>query len=222
MAFAGFTQQAFAFFMELAFNNTPQTMREKRDVFNKEILLPLKELSHACEQVLFPVDKHIDFRPVMGGTISRIRRDTRFTREKHPYRDYMWLDFRRKHEDFHLGFCFSISPRASSVFVGMHQSSAQSRNTIRRYVLRHAPQYIKLHAALLKKGYTFNGEDYKRAMTQAENEDVYAFGQKRWFSYRRDIALPDTMKPEFASQLQNDLRELVPMYSFLRKGLDEQ
>ena len=53
MAFTGFSQQAFAFFMELGFNNTPQTMQLKRDVFNERVLAPLKELSQVCEQVLF-------------------------------------------------------------------------------------------------------------------------------------------------------------------------
>ena len=74
--FTGFTQQTFAFFMEIAFNNTSQTMQKKRDVFLSQVLAPLRALSYACEKVLFEVDPKIDFRPVMGGTISRIRRDT--------------------------------------------------------------------------------------------------------------------------------------------------
>ncbi len=218
MAFTGFKQQTFAFFMELAFQNAPKTMRQKRDVFNDYVLLPLRELSLSCEQILLPVDHKIDFRPVMGGTISRIRRDTRFTHDKQPYRDYMWLDFRRKREDFHLGFCFSISPRGSSVFLGMHQASTRARDALRQYVLSHGAEYTQIHEALLAQGYAFIGEDYKRAMTKTDQKDVYAFGQKRWFSYRKEIPLRDTMKPEFTSQLQNYLRELIPMYLFLRNG----
>jgi uncharacterized protein (TIGR02453 family) len=218
--FTGFTQQTFTFFMEIAFHNTPQTMREKRDVFNDHVLKPLQALSRAGEQVLYAVDPKMDFRPVMGGTISRIRRDTRFTHDKSPYRDYMWLDFRRKHEDFHLSFCYSISPRHSNVFMGMHSASTAARNTVRQYVLHHANQYVALHDDLAAKGYVFEGDEYKRAMSDAAHPTVYAFGQKRWFSYTLDIPLADTMDAAFAQALMEHFRVLTPMYNFLRNALD--
>lgn len=217
--FNGFTQQTFTFFMELAFHNTQQTMEKKRDVFLEHVLKPLRALSGACEQTLFPVDPRMDFRPVMGGTISRIRRDTRFSHNKQPYRDYMWLDFRRKNEDFHLGFCFSISPRSSSVMMGMHESTTAARNQMRQYVLRHGLQYLELWQALFEKGYELTGDDYKKPMTKADIPEVFAFGQKRWFSFRKRIPLLDTMKPEFVQELQTYILELTPMYAFLRQAL---
>ncbi len=220
MEFHGFTQQTFTFFMELAFHNTPQTMKQKRDVFEAHVLEPLRALSHACEQVLFALDPRIDFRPVMGGTISRIRRDTRFSNNKQPYRDYMWLDFRRKNEDFHLGFCFSISPRSSLVLMGMHEASTQSRNRMRQYAVQYQTQFIELHEELLAKGYTLSGDDYVRPMTADVPPQVYAFGQKRWFSYKKPIPLTDTMQEEFAQELQEYIQDLSPMYAFLRRAFD--
>ena len=220
MEFHGFTQQTFAFFMELAFHNTPQTMREKRDVFEAHVLAPLRALSQACEQVLFALDPKIDFRPVMGGTISRIRRDTRFSNNKQPYRDYMWLDFRRKNEDFHLGFCFSISPRRSHVMMGMHETSTQSRNRIRQYAVQYPTQFIALHEDLLEKGYALCGDDYIKPMTSGVPPQVYAFGQKRWFSYEKAISIKDTMQGSFTQELQEYMRDLSPMYAFLRRAFD--
>ena len=133
----------------------------------------------------------------------------------------MWLDFRRKHEDFHLGFCFfHLAGVVHRFFMGMHESSTRARNVIRQYVQHHGAEYTQFHAALLAKGYEFSGEDYKRAMTKADSKDVYAFGQKRWFSYRKAIPLTDTMKPGFVAELQDYIRELIPMYTFLRRGLN--
>jgi uncharacterized protein (TIGR02453 family) len=219
-AFSGFSQQTFAFFMEIAFHNTQKTMKDLRGVFEDHILDPLRALSRACEAKLFEVDPKMDFRPVMGGTISRIRRDTRFSRNKDPYRDYMWLDFRRKNEDFHLGFCYSISPRTSAVFMGMHEATTQARNAVRTYVMLHANRYKQLHAELLAKGYEFAGEDYKRSMSDAADADVRAFGQKRDFAYRRRIPLSDTMRPAFAEELQGYIEDLIPMYQFFRSALN--
>ncbi len=220
MEFLGFTQQTFTFFMELAFHNTPQTMQQKRDVFEAHVLSPLRALSSACEQVLFAQDPKIDFRPVMGGTISRIRRDTRFSNNKQPYRDYMWLDFRRKNEDFHLGFCFSVSPRGSLVLMGMHEASTQAKNRMRQYAVQYQTQFIELHEELRAQGYTLCGEDYKRPMTADVPPQVYAFGQKRWFSYQKAIPLTDTMQEKFAQELQGYMLELSPMYAFLRRALN--
>ena len=218
--FAGFGQEAFAFFMKIGFNNAPATMEENRDVFDREVLRPLKQLSAACEQVLFDVDPKMDFRPVMGGTISRIRRDTRYTHDKRPYRDYMWMDFRRKREDFHFGFCFSISPRSSSVFLGMHSSTAQARNALRAFVAHNAAEYNRLYRKLIRNGYALEGRDYKRSMLETDDAAVRAFAQKRWFSFKKGIPLTDTMKPSFTGELQINMRELVPMYQFMRRPLD--
>ena len=45
---------------------------------------------------LMPTALDIDgnFNPSINASVSRIRRDTRFTKDKSPYRDHMWIGFR--------------------------------------------------------------------------------------------------------------------------------
>ncbi|MBQ9988326.1 MAG: DUF2461 domain-containing protein [Clostridia bacterium] len=215
-SFTGFTDAAFEFFMALAFDNTAQTMERLRPQFNEHVLAPLKALSSDCTQTLFVIDPEIDFRPVMGGTISRIRRDTRYSRDKTPYRDYMWLDFRRKRESCHLGFHFSISPRGASVSMGLHDATSDVRDAVRAYTVAHGARYRALHELLAAQGYAFLGETYKRAMTKAQDPVVFAFGQKRWFTYRKPIPMEAVRHPELSEQLAREFTALAPLYQFIR------
>jgi uncharacterized protein (DUF2461 family) len=189
MEFSGFTQQTFAFFMELAFSNTVQTFNKNRGVFEEQVIAPLKALS-------------------------------RFSHNKMPYRDYMWLDFRRKNEDCHMGFCFSISPRSSFALMGMHEATPQYIGKMRQYIVQFASQFIELHADLLGKGFSLEGDDYKKPMTSNVSPEVYAIGQKRRFAYQKFISISETMQGKFAQELQDHIRDLTPMYAFLRKAFD--
>lgn len=215
-AFEGFTQDTFTFFMAIAFNNTASCMEANRPVFEAHVLQPLKALSNACAPALIQVDPHMDLRPVMGGTISRIRRDTRFSRNKAPYRDHMWLDFRRKHEDMHLAFSFDISPRGAAYNMGVHAATPQRLQQMRKYVLLHGERFKALHQALVQAQYDFVGDDYKRPMAQTDDPVLRAFAQKRWFAYHRQVPVGDTMEAAFADTLRAAFLQLAPMYTFLR------
>ena len=73
--------------MKIGFENTPQRFEKLRGEFNETVLLPLKQLSLSVSPLLATIDAQLDLRPVIGGTISRIRRDTRFSKNKAPYHD---------------------------------------------------------------------------------------------------------------------------------------
>ena len=215
-AFEGFTEQTFTFFMTIAFNNTAACMEANRPVFEAHVLQPFKALSNACASVLIQVDPRMDLRPVMGGTISRIRRDTRFSRDKSPYRDHMWLDFRRKHEDMHLAFSFDLSPRGAAYNMGVHAATPERLQQLRQYVLLHGERYKALHQELMAAQYAFIGDDYKRSMAQTDDPILRAFAHKRWFAYHKQVPLRDTMTPAFADTLRSAFLQLAPMYTYLR------
>lgn len=215
-AFEGFTEQTFTFFMTMAFNNTASCMEANRAVFETHVLQPLKALSNACASVLIQVDPRMDLRPVMGGTISRIRRDTRFSRDKSPYRDHMWLEFRRKHEDMHLAFSFDLSPRGATYNMGVHAATPERLQQLRQYVLLHGERYKALHRELMEAQYEFLGDDYRRPMAHTDDAILCAITQKRWFAYHKRVPIQDTMEPSFANTLCAAFLQLVPMYTYLR------
>ena len=90
--FEGFTQDAISFLLSIRWNNTQSFFEENRALYERSVKQPLRELAEALAPVMLQIDPQIDPRP--GRVCSRIRRDTRFTRDKSPYRDYVWLSWR--------------------------------------------------------------------------------------------------------------------------------
>ena len=80
--FHGFTTEADRFLSDIRFNNYQQFYDENKERYEKYVKTPLRELSDEMTPVIQLIDPRLDTRP--GRTMSRIRRDTRFTKDKSP------------------------------------------------------------------------------------------------------------------------------------------
>ena len=185
VGFSGFTQQTFEFFMKIGFDNTPQHFEALRSEFNEVVLAPLKQLSLGVSPTLAKIDGRLDLRPVMGGTISRIRRDTRFSKNKAPYRTKMWLKFITKDPGMRLAFYFDLDPAGCVFGLGTSHSTPQEMTEKRRYFLAHphpTRQMIDQYAAL---GFVLGGPCYKRPPQTSEDPIFILKSPCPWKRYMR-------------------------------------
>ena len=91
--FQGFTDRTFEFFMAIKFNNNRQFFHENHAWYEEALRNPLRDLAADLAPVIETMDPALETRPEK--VVSRINRDIRFSNDKSPYRDYMWLAFRR-------------------------------------------------------------------------------------------------------------------------------
>lgn len=102
--FRGFSDRTFEFFMAIAHNNTREFFHENHAWYEESVRGPLKELCCDLAPALLALDPLLEVRPAKA--LSHINRDLRFSNDKSPYRDYMWLGFHRagtdKEEAFHI------------------------------------------------------------------------------------------------------------------------
>ena len=90
--FSGFTQEAVDFLTDIRFNNNQTFYEANRERYETYVKAPLRALADEMAPVVQLIDPRLDTRP--GHTMSRIRRDTRFTKDKSPFRDHVWLGWR--------------------------------------------------------------------------------------------------------------------------------
>jgi len=85
----------FRFFSELARHNDRQWFEENKGRYVEEVRDPLLRFVEAVGPRLGKISRHMvaDPRPV-GGSLFRIYRDTRFSRDKTPYKTHAGLSFR--------------------------------------------------------------------------------------------------------------------------------
>ncbi len=82
-AFTGLTEDAYRFFWELAFQNTHAFYEENRGRYEEVVKKPLLLLAEALADTAKQVDPSFNMRP--SSVLSRIRRDTRYSKDKPPF-----------------------------------------------------------------------------------------------------------------------------------------
>ena len=127
--FNGFSAETFRFLLEIGFNNNADWFEANRKRYEQFVRDPMRRLAAALMPTALDIDGN--FNPSINASVSRIRRDTRFTKDKSPYRDHMWIGFRYPRTRISEGctLWFEITPhrydyglRVSFINPGIHGS----------------------------------------------------------------------------------------------------
>ncbi len=117
--FNGFSPRFFKFFRELSKNNDRDWFNANKDRYKAEVVQPISEFIEALAPKLEKVSKYYvaDPRP-NGGSMFRIYRDVRFSKDKRPYKENAGVRLRHaRGKDAHApGFYIHLSPK--EVFYG--------------------------------------------------------------------------------------------------------
>ena len=117
--FTGFPKDSIQFFKELAKNNNRDWFAENKTRYQETVQNPALELVEEMKPYLKKVSPFFTAIPKRsGGSIMRIYRDTRFSKNKLPYKTNLGIHFRHEAgKDVHApGFYFHVD--AKEVFVG--------------------------------------------------------------------------------------------------------
>src|SRR5690242_7548675 len=112
--FTGFPKTFFAFFRELKANNDRAWFEANKSRFRETVQAPMSDFIEAMAPHLSRISKEFvaDPRP-NGGSMFRIYRDVRFSRDKRPYKEHGACQFRhRLGRDVHApGFYVHLAPK---------------------------------------------------------------------------------------------------------------
>lgn len=217
--FSGFSDRMFEFFLALEFNNNREFFHENHAWYEESVRRPLYQLIEAVAPVIFEIDPLLETRPAKA--LCRINRDTRYARDKSPYRTYMWFSFRRREGERGMqpGFYFDISAQNASFGMGIYQENRPLMDALRRRILLE-PQ--ALGALVPPEGFSLEIESFKRMAVPGQTpEEMKVWYPARTFSFFQKIQDFDLLKrPELAFTLETGYRALEPAYRLLREMLD--
>lgn len=117
--FQGFTIATIEFLNDLRNNNNKTWFEENRPDYTEKLLTPMRHLVAELSEAILAIDPSIDTTPAVGKTISRINRDTRFSKNKSPYKSNMWVTFKRPSPDWKDSPCFFFEIFPESYRYGM-------------------------------------------------------------------------------------------------------
>ena len=88
-----FTKQAVEFLMENKFHDSKDWFRQHREQYDRLVLDPMRALVAEIAPAMLDIDGRLIAEPKVGRSISRIYRDTRFSKDKSTFRDVVWCVF---------------------------------------------------------------------------------------------------------------------------------
>jgi len=217
--FAGFTPETLGFLCELAGNNSKGWFEAHRQEYEESLLVPLKLLAAELGEFLLGVDPDLITAPTR--VVSRIHRDTRFSRDKSPYKTRMWLTFRRQLPDWADSPCWFLEVAADSYRYGMgfYGASRQTMDRLREAMEQH-PKAFREAVEVVEEleDCELEGEEYRRSLRPGMPEDLQRWYQKKSF-YLACNRRPDALF--FGRGLVDEVRRtfatLLPLYAYLWK-----
>ncbi len=166
MPFRGFSTDALRFLADLAANNDRAWFQAHRDVYERELLEPARDLVEAIGTELERRGIAVNADPRVGGSIMRIARDTRFSNDNRPYKSHLDLWFWQGAGPAREcpGFWFRLAPKELLLGVGMHHFERPLLARYREAVAdeRRGTALVGAVAKLEGAGYSVWGRNYKR------------------------------------------------------------
>ena len=135
--FEGFSEGTFRFLSGIAKHNDKRWFDEHRDDYDAFYIAPAKALVSALGPRLKRISKDVKYEPKVNGSLFRINRDTRFSKDKSPYKTHLDLWFwEGKNRGWDApGFFFRMHADELMIGAGMHYFDKAHLDAYRKAVL---------------------------------------------------------------------------------------
>jgi len=215
--FNGFTQETFNFFANLKENNCKPWFEEHRQVYEKEVLQPLRAFVLAMTPAMYSIDSQMNFQP--NKIVSRIYRDIRFSNDKTPYKTNMWVTFQRAVSNWESfpGYYMEITSDCYQYGMGLFMAKKNVMDEYRAKI-EYEPEYFRQMTKDLtgKHRFILGGDEYKRPLINSLPDYVQPWIQRKSIYLYKTCPIGKEMFDEgFAQHLFKEFVLLQPLYDFL-------
>ncbi len=178
-----FDEQTLSFLRDLKRHNDRDWFARNKDRYERHVKQPLLDFIEDAAPELRGISRHLvaDPRPT-GGSMFRIHRDIRFSRDKSPYKPYAAAHFPLGGGMHGPGYYLHIEPGGSIVAGGMWMPDAPALQRIRERISARA-------------------SDWQKARGQLDEDDAALKRPPRGFS-PDDPMIEDIKRKSFTSSMQ--------------------
>lgn len=219
------TPEFFSFLVENRLHDSKAWFEAHREDYNRLVLEPLRGLVREMTPVMLTMDPLLITQPAVGKTISRIFRDTRFSRDKSAFREHLWISFSRGKAERYQPvpeLYFDLSPDGYSYGCGWYCPGTQLMETLRRLILeKDKTALAAVRAAARQEHFRMEGEEYKRKKHPDAPAELRPWLNRRelYFSHRGSD--PEFLyAPDLGEWVAQELLVMKPVYDFFWKAQD--
>lgn len=135
MMFTGFPEATIQFFLDIRFHNSIDYFEENRARYERDVKAPFEAFIQELAPAMLSIDPQMELRPYR--CMARLRRDVRFTKDKSPFRDHLWVLFRHAGEprEGSVMYWFELAPSGMNWGVGTWGENRQMMDILRRRIV---------------------------------------------------------------------------------------
>ena len=220
-AFSGFTPQALTFFRQLEKNNKREWFQPRKERFEELCRVPMQELVRQISEDLrkFAVDHVTEPRKA----IFRLYRDTRFSKDKTPYKTHIAATFERPGLPKHAaaGFYFSVSHTGVEIAAGMYMPGPAELAAVRDAIANDEKTFRKLIAD--RKLRTALGELQGERLTRVPKgfdprHSAGDFLRMKQFYFGVELSAETALKPVIRRAITDRFRAATPFVNFINQA----
>lgn len=216
MPFSGFPADGYRFLTELEFYNEKSFVDANRARYHSCVRDPMRALAARLSQTALEIDPLFNTDPT--SIVSRLNRDTRFSKNKLPYRSSAWLCF--KHRGVSTGECFGIyfeiRPEHYSYGVGVYAPNTEMMAQFRARILAKPTAFLEYAAKVELLGMQLEGEMFKRDRFKDADEQLKPYLNRKSLGWSfSSTELKRTMEAGIADDLIEAFNAIRPLYKLL-------
>jgi uncharacterized protein (TIGR02453 family) len=223
--FPGFRDEAFTFLKQLKQNNERDWFKPRKETFEDEVLWPLRCLvADASRQAAF------EDLPLTGDpkkSLFRIYRDTRFSKNKLPYKTHASAVLSRSGSNKDNGVVYiHVEPGASFIGGGYWRPDNDLLRPWRNQMAQHPVGFLEVVRKLEAAGLELDNDrdKLKRMPRGFENQAESDMADYlRWKSFVVTRSVPDEalQSPAFTDQVIATAKDMLPLLAYGWDVLDE-
>jgi uncharacterized protein (TIGR02453 family) len=215
-----FPPEAITFLKGLEKNNTREWFQPRKEIFESKLKAPMFELVEAINAELLNFAPEFITEPKKA--VYRIYRDTRFSKDKTPYKTHIGAIFPRRGltKDSGAGYYFHVSAKGVGIACGAYAPGPEQLRKIRPFLAENDRMFRSSAAKLKKLMGPLQGTTLQRVPKgfAPEHPAVDLIKMKQWYWWvELDSKLATS--PRLKAEVVKRFRAMAPMIELLNKPL---
>lgn len=218
------TPELFAFLRELKANNDRDWFQANKSHYEKQVREPLLDFVTDFGLRLPEISRHYvaDARK-SGGSLFRIYRDVRFSKDKSPYKTHAGIHFRHEQaKDVHApGFYLHLEPNQVFVGVGIWHPDNKTLGKIRDAIVDDPERWIAAKTdEPFSRTFELQGDSLKRAPKGYDPDHPQIVDLRRKdFIGVTSYSEVDACRPDFIDEFAGCCHRATPFVKFLTEAI---
>jgi uncharacterized protein (TIGR02453 family) len=222
--YARFETRTIRFLEQLKANNNREWFKENKSRYEEDVLDVALRFIISMQDPLAKIAPRFTAVPTrVGGSLMRVYRDTRFSKNKLPYKTNIGIQFRHEQaRDVHSpGYYVHIEPDEVFLGVGMWRPDPDSLRKIRERIAARPAEWQRATGdKAFGRKFSLGGESLTRPPRgfDKDHECIEDIKRKSFIAVS-ELSVEDCLKPKFQRTVETSFETAEPYMRFLCKAV---